>query len=305
MTMKARERIVKIILLILSNPYKLTKKQILSRLEITSRNFDDDIRILRDLSLTINIETPGYTYGILPDKDFKELDYLSPLSKEDLFHINQELRRCTDKKRIYLTKKLESLYDFQKLGLRALRKPALEKIDRLEEAKNKKLAVVLKNYLSNSSDSRDRRVEPFFVDADLDTLQAYDVEGLKIRHFRLSRIERVVILEDQPWQFKDKHHKRESDVFRIANDDRVVVHLELDTQGRNVLLDTFPKAKGEIEAGSEKNTFNFQSEVNGGFLGITNFILGNADNVKVIGPDSLKDHLRTKARMIIEKYSSY
>ena len=105
-----------------------------------------------------------------------------------------------------------------------------------------------------------------------------------------------------PWKFKDKHNSQKTDMFRIADNDLVMVHLELNMQGRNILLDTFPKAKEAIEPASEENTFDFQAEVNAKFLGITNFILGNANNVKVIGPDSLKEHLKKQARKIIDQY---
>ena len=73
-------------------------------------------------------------------------------------------------------------------------------------------------------------------------------------------------------------------------------------QGRNVLLDTFPQARKDIEPSSERNIFNFESKVNANFYGVTNFILGNSENVTVISPDSLKKHLKKRARKIIEKY---
>ncbi len=301
--MSARERIVRIILFLLSHPYTYTKKEIVDRLEDTTLGtFDEDIRILRSLDLTVNCKRPSYTYAILPEKEFKELNYLSPLTDRDRDCItNALLKQLPKNEGMYLNKKLDSLYDFQKLGIRALRKPALEKIDNLTEAKNKEVCVILEDYYSNSSEPRNRKVEPFFVDPDYDTLQAYDVEALGIRHFKLNRIKRVVILKN-PWEYKDKHHKKETDIFRIADDDIVMVHLELNMQGRNILMDTFPKAKEAITHGSDKNTFDFQSKVNTKFLGVTNFILGNADNVKVIGPDSLKEHLKKQARKIIDQY---
>jgi predicted DNA-binding transcriptional regulator YafY len=286
----------------LSNPYAYTKKEIVDRLEDTTPGtFETDIKILKSLDLTVDCKRPGYTYAIIPEKEFKELDYLSPLTDADRARITNALSKLPGKDSMYLNKKLDSLYDFQKLGIRALRKPALEKIDNLMEARNKGVCVILEDYYSNSSEPRNRKVEPFFVDPDYDTLQAYDVEALGIRHFKLNRIKRVAILKDS-WQYKDKHHKKETDVFRIADDDIVTVHLELNMQGRNILMDTFPKAKEAIESASDKNTFDFQSEVNAKFLGITNFILGNADNVKVISPDSLKEHLKKQARKIIDQY---
>ncbi len=299
--MSTQERIVRIILLLLNKPYFYTKKKIADRLDITERNFEDDKKVLKHLGLRVDYKRPGYTYGIIPEEDFEELSYLSPLTSADRAQITNALQKIPAKDRMYLNRKLDRLYDFQKLGIRALRKPALEKIDNLAIAKKDEVCVILEDYFSNSSEPRNRKVEPFFVDADCDTLQAYDVEALGIRHFKLNRIKRVLILEDA-WQHKKLHHKKQTDVFRIADDNIVSVHLELDMQGRNILMDTFPKAKEFIETGSRENTFDFQTEVNAEFLGITNFILGNADNVTVISPDPLKVHLKKEARKIIDQY---
>ena len=183
-----RERIIRLMLLILGNPYTYNRKDIQKRLGITQKVFEEDIKILKNLNLSIEYKTPGFTYAILPEKGFKELDYLTPLSDKDRARITNALRGIPEKERLYLNKKLDSLYDFQQLGIRALRKPALEKIDRLKMAKKKEVCVILENYYSNSSDPRDRKVEPFDVDANLDTLQAYDIEGKGIRHFKLNRI---------------------------------------------------------------------------------------------------------------------
>ncbi|MEM8907806.1 MAG: hypothetical protein AAGD05_08170, partial [Bacteroidota bacterium] len=111
-------------------------------------------------------------------------------------------------------------------------------------------------------------------------------------------------LTEEEWQYQHKHHKKETDVFRIADDERIMVHLQLDNQGRNVLLDTFPKARTDIMSGIEPNTFDFQSKVNAQFFGITNFIMGNADHVEVIGPELLKAHLQRQAKKIEEKYAN-
>lgn len=300
--MVPRERILKIMLLILGNPYTFTRKNIQKKLEITQRKFEEDIRVLKNLNLTIDYRSSDNTYAIIPEKGFKELDYLSPLSDSDRERIQSAMRFLSSKDQLYLNKKLDSLYDFQKLGIRALRKPALEKIDRLEIAIKKEVCIILENYLSNSSVPRNRIVEPFAVDANLDTLQAFDIESKSIRHFKLNRVERVTIQNNLPWKYKKEHHTKETDVFRIADDNKTMIHLELTMQGRNVLLDTFPQARKDIEPSSERNIFNFESKVNDNFYGVTNFILGNSENVTVISPDSLKKHLKKRARKIIEKY---
>ncbi len=303
--MSPRERCVRVLLLILGNPYRFTLKELSTQLDqITNEGVKSDLATLRRMGLQVDhIIRNGYRYALLPDSDFKALEYLQPLSDVEKARIGRALDYLNEKDRIYLRKKLASLYDFQKLGLRALRRPALERIDRLESARKSRMQVCLVNYRSNSGSVRDRKVEPYFVDAELDTLQAFDLEEQTPKHFLLSRIERVELL-DQPWRCESEHHFQKTDVFRIANNRQVMVQLNLDVYAYNALVGAYPKALSEIEPASAPLTYEFQSMVNEDFIGLSNFILGNAamSAIEIVSPEALKEKINGMAKKIQKKY---
>ncbi len=304
--MTARERTLRILVKILAHPYRFTRQDLADEFnEGYVDAISGDIKALKNADIGFSQEKkPPYRLAIIPDRRLKELKHLLPLNVDDRSRIRSLLNQYMSKKdALYLNNKLDSLYDFQKLGLRALQRPALEKIDLLENAKQKERLVIIERYHSNNSNSiTDRRVEPFHIDPELDTLQAYDTEKKKVSHFRLSRIERVVPT-DIAWAFKSKHDYKYTDVFRIADNDQVLVQLRLKVWGYNALVEAFPKARAEITPGSQPNTFEFQSKVNGQFLGLINFIMGNADNVEVLHPDRLKERICEEAKKVLEKNS--
>jgi len=150
-------------------------------------------------------------------------------------------------------------------------------------------------------------VEAFDIQPELDTVQAYapnePIREKRIKHFKLSRIERIQIT-DTPWQHETKHHRKATDVFRIAMDNQVLVCLNIDVYAYNSMIDNYPKAKADCMPGAVPNTFNFQSRVNPEFLGLSNFIMNNAGHVEIISPESLKEKVRERAKMLLDSLSS-
>lgn len=295
------KRVIRIMLLLLGQPGRYTRKGITEKFNIARSTFVKDIDLLKSINIDVNYNEHNHTYSILPDGSFDELRYLIPLTKKDQLMITNAIsHHFNSREANQLKSKFNSLYDFQRLGLRALRKPELEKLDRLRAAQNEKKRVTLEAYRSNSNETRDREVEPFYIDTTNGMLQAYDINGQDSRHFKLSRIKRVT-LTDQEWGYETKHYRKMTDVFRIADNDLIMVHLELDTYAYNALIDSYPQAKAKTEHGNQKNTYNFQSEVNVKFMGLTNFILGNRGHVKILGPQKLKEHIKQEAQRIIEQ----
>jgi predicted DNA-binding transcriptional regulator YafY len=227
---------------------------------------------------------------------------LQALNEEDRYHINQALDRGANTRLAnQLKSKIEGLYDFQQLGLRQLRHPAIERINRLEGAIERQQKVVLVRYRSNSNKIKSRTVEPFLVNPELDTLQAFDYDRMEARHFRLSRIERVELLEES-WEYQPRHLSRATDVFRIASNDQVMVKLRLTVQAYNYLMENYPMAAAYTEPGSEENEFLFQAKVNADFLGLSTFVMGHTADVEILGPAALKQHTIEKAQEILTKY---
>ncbi len=303
--MTPRERCIRVLLRVLANPYRYTLGELTRYFyQQTTEGIKEDLQNLRNAGLQIDIKIrDGHRYAVLPHEGFRELTYLQPLSDEDRAGIGRALTYLSEKDRLYLERKLDSLYDFQKLGLRALRRPALDRIDKLGAAIKQKQPVILEQYRSNSGSIRDRQVEPYYVDVELDTLQAYDLEEKRSKHFLLSRIERVKML-DQSWQWEADHRFQKTDVFRIANNRQVLVQLKLDVYAYNALVGAYPKALSEIEPGSAPLTYEFQSMVNEDFIGLTNFILGNAamSRIEIIAPTVLSNKIAALASSIEKKY---
>lgn len=298
--MTPRERAIRVLIFILSNPYRYSRKEIAKKMDITLDELKGDIKEIKLADVNFDQEKKGkFPCAILPDDQFNELKYLQPLNDEDWTRIEGAFRGWSTKEELYLRKKLESLYDVQKLGLNALRRPALDRLNKLEYGKKHELQVILEKYRSNSNDIRDRQVEVFKIDPELDTLQAFDPIAKKIKHFKLSRIDRVIV-SDVSWNYKNKHDPKPTDVFRIAMANQKLVELNIDVYAYNSLIDNYPKAKGECDTGSEPNTFYFQAKVNPLFLGLINFIMNNAGHVEIISPPELKEKVRERINILLK-----
>ena len=299
--MTPSERTVKVLLRILSAPFTYTKKDLAQYFGYRVKdNINRDLQAIRNAGLKVVQDRPHYRCAIEPDREFKELRHLQALSDEDRAQIKHALRISSSRDAHYLGQKLDTLYDFQQLGLRALRRPVLDRLGHLEVAKKQKRRVILEQYRSNSNEVRDRQVEPFHIDPELDTLQAYDINSQDSRHFKLSRIERVRPTE-WPWEYEKRHVLKYTDVFRIADNEQIMVHLKLNVQAYNDLVETYPKAQSETMSGDAPNTYDFQAKVNVGFLGLMNFVMANAMHIEVVSPPLLKESVRAKAKEILEK----
>lgn len=299
--MRSRQRVLRIVLRILGQPYQYTRRNLAEYYGVSKKTVDEDIKEIEDAGIKLDKHHPHYKLAIFPDGSFKELEHLMPLTVEEQHRIKLAIDKSTGstKEADKLKRKFSTLYDFQRLGIRALRRPELEKLDMLEAGKKMEKRVILENYRSNSNEIKNRVVEPFDIDTEIGMLQAFDIDDQKSKHFKISRIKRVQAT-DIPWDFKHKHDYKYPDVFRIANKNKITVQLELDIFAYNALVENYPKARSEILHGSEENTYNFQSKVNAGFLGLTNFILGNRGHVKILGPESLKEHLLKEAQKMID-----
>jgi len=303
--MTPSERTVRVLLRLLSSPFRYTKKDLAEYFGYSIKdNINRDLQAIRNAGLKVVQDRPHYRCAIEPDREFKELRHLQALSDADRAQIKHALRTSSARDALYLSKKLDTLYDFQQLGLRALRRPVLDRLGHLEAAKKQKQRVILEQYRSNSNEVKDRQVEPFHVDPELDTLQAYDIDSQDSRHFKLSRIERVRPT-DIPWDYEKRHVLKYTDVFRIADNEQIMVHLKLNVQAYNDLIETYPKAQSKTMSGDQPNTYDFQSKVNAGFLGLMNFVMANVDHIEIIRPDSLKKKLLEKIEVIYKKASPF
>jgi Predicted transcriptional regulator len=279
---------------IIEQPKRFTRNQLAELFGVSLDTIGLDFKAFVSAGFEIDRDEKN-RYFFVEDRPLKKVGSLLYFSEEERALLYQAIDgiQTTPEKQAALKRKLHSLYDYSRLGFAYLRKPYLSKVDLLEHAKAEKKQVVLEGYRSSNSNTvADRVVEPYHISPAEDTLQTFDVEKKLPRHFRISRISRVRLL-DSGWQFEGHHNIQRTDPFRIVNNEQVNVHLRLSVGAYNELIERFPLTKAHIEETGDPNFFDFQCMVNRDFFGLSNFILGYYHlDIEVLAPDSLREHLR-------------
>ncbi len=292
----SKARLLRIMRALIERPFGYTKKELATRYGVHVDTISNDFEIFREIGLELDRDE-RYRYAFVVNRPLKSLQKLLFFSQEEQELIHQAIDnlKTTPEKRAQLKQKLHSLYDYSRLGYSWLRKPHLTKVDLLEQAKKDKRQVVLEAYRSSNSNTvSDRTVEPYHISPSEDTLQSYDVEKRAPRHFRISRISRVRLLET-PWQFEGHHVVQRTDPFRIVSNDQINIHLRLSVGAYNELIERYPLTRSYIEPTEDPAYFDFQCDVNRNFFGLTNFILGFYHlDIQVIAPEELRQHLRAE-----------
>ena len=291
---------IRILLKLLASPKRYRLKELGAFVGIIDRKaIDKHIRHIRAAGIDV-AHDDHYRYYVLPQKGFKELNYLSPLSEIDKVQLKNALGYLPTAEALQLNNKLESLYDFQQLGLEALRRPELEKLNAAEEAMNGKLRAWLRGYRSRSSNNeRDRKVEIFSVEPEYGMLRAYDTEKQRTSHFLLSRMSRIEVT-DEPWMYASLHNISASDAFSIVDNDRVMVQMILRVSAYNALIEANPQARQYLRQGAEPNTYEFLGKINHRFIGLEQFVFANWPDVEILAPVALKEYLASKAKAMIK-----
>lgn len=286
-------RLLRIMRALIDHPFGYTKRQLALRYDVHPDTIKNDIEAIRNAGFEI-IPDDQYRYAFRMDRTYHELKDILFFSEQDQALLMKAIDQVDPhgKRGQRLKRKLDSFYDYHKLGLLTLRRPYLNKIDSLEKAKKEKRVVILENYhSSNSGRISHRRVEPFHPSPPDDTLQAYDLDQQQLRHFRISRIERVHLSEDH-WQYQGHHRVLSTDPFRIVDNQQVQVHLRFRVGAYNELIERFPPTRSYIQPDAERDVYDFQAKVNHRFLGLSNFILGfHHQVIEILEPDSLIEHL--------------
>ncbi len=298
-----KKRMLLLLIVLLEQPKRYKKRELMAKLGMRKNAFDNDIQTFRNAGLVVRFDSK-FRYYLVEDQPLKQLKNLLHFTEEDQVLLSRAIDKVaeTEKHGERLRAKLASLYDYHKLGYSYLRKPHLVKIDKLLEAKEDKMQLILKRYYSTNSNSiRDRRIESFRIDPPKDTLQAFDVEQGSIRHFRISRITRIEKTED-PWQFESKHRVQAVDPFRIMDDEKEMVHLILNVGAYNELVERYPLTKPYILPAEMEGFYDFQCEVNHQFFGLSNFILGSHNFIEVRSPEVLLDHLRGEVKKMQKEW---
>ena len=294
-------RIIDLLILLLQQPYRYTRKELDERYEVNEQTTRRMIQVIKAAGISIEQDSL-YRYAVLPTGFGKELSRLQPLTDEERSRIKRVLHTAFTKRNEaeVVARKLESLYDFQRLGLRALRSPELAKLDALEHGIREQHCVVLEEYRStNSNLISDRLVEAFHLDTGNGIIHAFEPSAMGIRHFRLDRFRRVRQTK-QAWQHIGSHVILHTDPFRITSPNTIRCHLRLNVRAYNDLVERFPSAMLYTTETAQPELYDFDGMVNADFLGILPFCMANWEGIEVLEPMELNEQIKKIAEKIVK-----
>lgn len=167
----------------------------------------------------------------------------------------------------------------------------------LNEARENKVQVILKNYHSaNSQEIADRLVEPFQFGEGFQSVLALDTKDKQCKYFKLERIGDVVVLE-KPFKYEKLHQYTRTDMFGITGRKETWVTLQLSLRAYVLMREEYPLSlpyleKEETEKGKR---YIFHGPVLN-YKGVGRFVMGLADEIKILGPPDFKTYIREKLK---------
>lgn len=178
-----------------------------------------------------------------------------------------------------------TIEDIRRRRLENLRKTD-DKIIIIQDAIQKERKVRLIGYKSsNSGTIQNRVVEAFHIDNN-EYIHCYEHEHGKVKMFRISRAERIVMLDDR-WEFKDKHKKMSIDPFHMSGDQKIEVKLRLKLPAKNAIEEYYPGLSQCIKQDNEKRwiltTFTYN------LYPLMQFYLSHAQYVEILDVKGLKE----------------
>lgn len=181
-----------------------------------------------------------------------------------------------------------TIEDIRRRRLENLRKTD-DKTIILKDAIQKERKVRLVRYKSsNSGTIQNRTVEAFHMDSN-EYVHCYEAEHDKVKVFRISRAEKVVML-DEPWEHKSRHQKLKMDPFHMSGGTAIDVKLRLKLEAKNAIEELYPDLSSCIKPyGSSTwtlQTFTYN------LYPLTMFYLSHAPYVEIVNVAGLKEAVK-------------
>lgn len=294
-------RLLRVLRMIMERPKSYTANELAERCNVNSKAIKRYFIDLENAGFQVKFDE-NYRYYIENHKQYEHLKDLLFFSEKDQNFIIDALSRTAadDKYKNRIQKKMESIYDFTRLGNHLISGQFMTKINLLEKAKQEqKVAILLDYHSTNSSTISDKIVEPFHILPNEDILHAFDLKDKTVKHYRISRIKGVEIT-NEAWNPVHYHIVMPTDPFRISSSKQIKVRIKVKTGGYNELIERFPATYGFLHPTVENNEiYLLDCLVNDSFRGILNFIMGNHHHVvEILEPESLIDRINEEVQKI-------
>lgn len=165
--------------------------------------------------------------------------------------------------------------------------------------------VTLLSYHSqNSQTVRDRRVEPYYLFEDNDSVRCYEPESGMCKTFRLSRASAVELLP-QPWQHEEEHTLPHIDLWGYSSAEPRPVTLRLTPLAYQLLTEEYHVEEGSVETlrdipGGPARAYLLHTSYCHPF-GIGRFVMGLPADVQVLDSAELEHYIAEQIAHITKK----
>ncbi len=281
------------ILLMLDCKYGRTIQEISERFDVSPRTVYRYFDTFKQVGFVIENKN-GFFNINKEESSAKDISQLLHFTEEEAFILGKAIHAIEDGSELKdkLAKKLYSLYDFDRVIHAISKKEETDNIFNIIQAIKQQKQVVLKEYKSGHSNNiRDRLVEPIDFTVNYMGIWCYDTEDQSNKIFKTARIKEVA-LTDNCWEYKPKHHKGITDIFRMQSFEPIAIQLRLSMLAYNLLIEEFPLSEKYVKE-SDDHKYILTTDV-GNFIGVGRFVLGLPDEIEVIYPQAFKDYLNSK-----------
>jgi predicted DNA-binding transcriptional regulator YafY len=286
-------RVFKLIALLKSGHWTIA--QLASRLDMNRRSIYRYLKLLEAIDFNVDKDFND-RYFIFSSEDepakseftIDEMNVLKQLVKSE---ISRNALKAS------LLKKLSLHSEMDGMPALIIKSRNGKMVELLSTAIKDKKQVLLASYHSaNSSDVRDRLIEPISFGDDYQTVMALDVKDKKCKQFKLERIGDVLIRTEN-FQFEKYHEKNTADIFGMTGATTTFITLRLKMRAYLLLREEYPLALPYLEK-LDDGDYQFYGPVKS-FEGVSRFVLGLAGDITVVGPGEFKDFVREKARLMV------
>ena len=199
-----------------------TVDELAERLGISYRSIYRYIDTFKDSGFVVEkLHSNVYRLGKIP-KGYIDLKDLIYFSEEEAYIVNSLINSLdsTNALKINLKKNLSAVYNSTSLINYVQKKEIAEHIESLGKAMREKKIIILKRYeSSHSGEICDRLIEPFEFSTNCINIWGYELEKKENKVFKISRIGKVKIMEDD-WTCEDEHKKARQTVSALVDMNR-------------------------------------------------------------------------------------
>lgn len=247
------------------------------------------------------IQTSGHhvrlAQNTLLHKQLSDLLYFNQEEAMTLYNAIDAIESDTQRK-TELKEKLAAIYGTKTVRDKIIRLQKNKVLKLLMQAIDGRRSVILRNYLSPSSNTAtDRTVEPFCLSEDSKHVWAYEISTTQNKLFKLSRIESV---EVQPtvWLHSMHHRKGYTDAFRIISFDgsTLPVRLRLSRKAYSLMKEEYPLTEQDMQPDGD-GFWRYEGRVSS-YVGIGRFVMGLADCIEIETPE-LREYVRQFAQKFL------